>query len=85
MTNLVIVAIRDAAVDAFNRPFFLASTGQALRAFGDEVNRAADDNEMYKHPEHFELFELGSFDDKTGLVESLKVPRSLGTAEQFKR
>lgn len=56
-------AIRDLSVGAFMRPFVMQSTAQAVRSFGDEVNRQAADNMMYSHPEDFELWLLGDFDD----------------------
>lgn len=66
MTVLYVVAVRDAAVHAFNRPFFVPTIGVAVRSFADEVNRKADDNQMFRHPEDFELWSLGVFDDETG-------------------
>ena len=56
-------AIRDNAVGAFMRPFVMQSVAQAVRSFGDEVNRQADDNNMFHHPEDFELWLVGVFDD----------------------
>lgn len=60
----VVCAVRDSAVNAFIRPFFVPAVGAAMRGFADEVNRA--DSEMCKHPDDYELYELGSFDDETG-------------------
>ena len=81
--QLLIVAIRDSAVGAFMRPFYMASTGQAIRSFQDEVARKAEDNMMYNHPEDFELFQLGVFDDSDGSFQILKSPKSLATAKQL--
>lgn len=63
---LQIFAIRDSAAGSFGRPFFLPANGVATRSFMDEVNRPAQDNMMYQHPDDFELFHFGSFDDETG-------------------
>lgn len=71
-----ICAIRDRAVDAFLRPFFATHLGGAKRSFRDEVNRAAPDNAMHAHPEDYDLYHLGSFDDNTGLFES-HTPRQI--------
>lgn len=60
--KLVVMVVRDIKAGVFGNPFFLSSVGQAERQFADEINRMAEDNVMYKHPEDFELFELGLFD-----------------------
>ena len=65
---LKIVSVRDSAIDAFGRPIFVASTGQAVRSFGDEVNNAQ--GEMAKHPADYELYLLGSFDDSSGAFDT---------------
>lgn len=80
---LSVVVIRDSAADAFMRPFYVVSEGQAIRSFQDEVNRKSDDNIMNSHPEDFELFLLGSFDDNDGSFSLLKSPKSLATAKNL--
>lgn len=73
MAILVMVAVRDRAVDAFMRPFAVPTIGSALRSFQDEVNRTAEDNPMYKHPDDYDLFQLGTWDDNKGeFVNDLK-------------
>lgn len=62
----IICAVRDTALAAFNRPFTVQSTGVAIRSFSDEVNRNAEDNMMFSHPEHFSLYKLGEWNDESG-------------------
>ena len=81
---MVICSIRDSAADAYGRPFFLPSVGVAIRSFTDEINRAAEDNQIYQHPEDFDLFELGTFDDSTGKFELFDVPKQLALGRQIK-
>ncbi|QXP07983.1 MAG: nonstructural protein [Arizlama microvirus] len=57
----------DSAVGAYMRPMYMVSKGQAIRAFTDEVNRKADDNPMWQHPEDYQLFSVGEWDDSTGM------------------
>lgn len=71
---LRIVAVKDLAADAFNRPFFVPKTAMAVRSFTDEVNRRADGNALYDHPEDYILYDLGGFDEDTGMVEANDVP-----------
>jgi len=61
-----IVSVRDRAADAFGRPIFVNSIGQAIRSFQNEINRKGDDNEMNRHPEDFDLYTVGTFDDTKG-------------------
>lgn len=78
---LHIVAVFDAAANAFARPIFVPSVGIAMRSFTDEVNRSAADNEMYKHPQDFRLFELGRYDDATGMFDCV-TPQLLASGTQ---
>lgn len=83
MTTLQTVAVRDSAI-GYNRPFFTPSLGLAIRSFTDEVNRSAADNPMHAHPDAFELYHLGTFDDETAYISILPVPKLLATATNVK-
>jgi len=65
-----ILCIRDRAIDAFGQPFFSASTGGAIRSFADEINRTDPNNQLNRHPEDFDLYSLGEFDDSTGRFDT---------------
>lgn len=80
----IIVAIKDRAAEAFMRPWFVPTVGMAVRSFIDEVNRAADDNNLYRHPDDFELYEIGVYDDSTGRIESYDDMHLLMMAKQVK-
>lgn len=76
MAILHVLSVRDDKI-GFGRPAFVPSVGLGIRSFGDEVNRPGAENEMVKHPADFALFELGTFDDQTGLFCCLDVPKLL--------
>jgi len=61
-----IVSVKDRAAEVFNRPFFVPHRNVAVRDFTDEINRAAADNPLNKHPDDFDLYLLGQFDDSNG-------------------
>jgi hypothetical protein len=63
---LFVVSVKDRAADVFNRPFFVPHRNVAIRDFTDEVNRVAADNQLNKHPDDFDLYCLGEFDDSAG-------------------
>lgn len=63
-------AIRDSAAETFHPPFCARATGQATRDFATQINRADKDNPLYLHPEDFELYRVGTYNDNTGTIES---------------
>lgn len=81
--KLIAVAVRDRAMNAYMRPFFVPATGAAIRSFGDEINRAADDNPMHNHPDDYDLYELGTFDEETGLLQPTEMPKQLAIGKQL--
>lgn len=85
MAKLLAVAVRDSAAGAFNRPFFVPAAGMALRSFEDEVNRQAADNPMFNHPDDFELYHVGFFDEENGDLVSVPDPVMLTRAKDCLR
>ncbi|AXH75346.1 MAG: nonstructural protein [Microviridae sp.] len=65
---LQICAVFDSATQMYGRPFFVVATGQAIRSFRDEINRADPNNDLHKHPTDFALFHIGAFDDSSGEI-----------------
>lgn len=61
-----VFSIRDRAADVFGQPFFCANGAVAIRMFTDEVNRPDQNSNLYRHPEDFDLYYLGDFDDAAG-------------------
>lgn len=78
-----LVSVYDKATGAHGRPIFVATTGQAIRSFQDEINRPAPDNEMNRHPDDFRLYHLGTFDDSTGQFTNLEKPIQLAIGSQL--
>lgn len=81
--KMFIISIKDTAADAFGRPVYVATEGVAIRQFQDEVNRADDDNQIYRHPDDFHLYALGIFDDNTGKFDILEQPRLVARAKEL--
>lgn len=77
----VICAVRDRAVDAFGVPFFCHHVNEAIRSFKTEVNR---DGSIFKdHPDDYDLYELGRYDDQTGSVVPSDRPSMLATGKSM--
>ncbi|UOK21029.1 nonstructural protein [Chifec microvirus UA13_14] len=67
-----IIAVRDRAVDAFGVPVFVANLGGAIRSFGDEVKRVDPNNNMNKHPDDYDLYHIGEYDDSTAEFSAIR-------------
>lgn len=85
MTKYVELAVWDSAVQAYARPMYMQSVGQAIRSFGDEVNRKAEDNLLNKHPDDYELHNLGTWDDESGYHVTNDETRCVARAKDLKQ
>lgn len=83
MAKLKIVSVKDRALDAFGRPFYLPTIASAERSFTDEVNNK--ESTIYAHPEDYDLFLLGEFVEETGQFECLALPQLICRAQDVKR
>jgi hypothetical protein len=80
----IICTVKDRAADAYGRPMFVPSAGVAIRSFSDEINRNNADNQLFNHPDDFDLYELGEFDDNSGLFALHEQPKLLSLGKQVK-
>lgn len=79
--KLKIYSVYDSKVEAYLQPFFLRSRGEALRAFQEVCSDPK--SKFFKHGGDYTLFEIGEYDEISGLIESFKAKVSLGTALEF--
>lgn len=61
-----IISVFDRAAGCFGTPFFVPAKGVGVRSFTDEVNRDDKANQLFQHPDDFDLYTLGTFDDNAG-------------------
>lgn len=78
----IIVTIRDEATEAYMRPFIAQTENQAIRMFEDETLRP--ESIIGEHPEHYILFNIGTFNDSTGHIES-REPKALRRAHEIQQ
>lgn len=78
-----IVAIRDRAADAFGVPNFVVAVGAAIRTFGDECNNK--ESPLGQHPEDFDLYSLGEFDDADASFIAEGPPRQIAVGKDLVR
>lgn len=79
--KLLVFSAYDVKLEAYLRPFYCQTKGEALRLWMDTVQKT--DHPFNKHPEDFCLFELGEFDEKTGTFNNAHAPISHGNALQY--
>ena len=80
--KMVIACVKDRATDAYGTPMFLVSVGQGMRSFSDEVNRESEENQLFRHPDDFDLYELGEYDTDSGSFDCF-VPRLLARGKDI--
>lgn len=78
----LLVSIKDRAIDAFQPLGNVRAEGEAIRVFKDML---ADTNTPQgKHPDDYDLYIVGTFDDQTGYVEPEGKPRKLADGKTIK-
>ncbi|AXH73330.1 MAG: nonstructural protein [Microviridae sp.] len=71
-----IMSIKDRLAGSFQRPWASPSLAVAMRAFMDEIKNP--ETALAKHPEDYDLYEVGEFDDDSGsMTSNLHSPRLL--------
>lgn len=75
----IIVSIYDKATEAYMRPWTALTVNESIRSFEDEVRR--QDSPIGRHPEHYTLFQLGTFNDHTGTIDTME-PQPLRRAHE---
>lgn len=74
-------SIRDSKAEIFHPPFYKTTHGEAERAFQDLTKD--DKSTLSKHPEDFDLYYVGIYDDNTGKIVSPDTPQHIIKAVQF--
>lgn len=83
--NLVVLAAYDKKARAYLHPFYAVHVDVGTRNFASAVNDAKSDHPITKNPEDFALYQLGSWDDASGLFTLLGSPVHLVEAVQLKK
>jgi len=75
-----IYSIRDTKAEIYHQPFFALTNGVAIRMFADLANDTS--TFIGKHPNDYNLFYLGEFDDHNAQFE-LCSPVHIGVASEY--
>lgn len=75
--KMQILAMRDVKVGMYMQPFAALNVPSASRDLTDALTTDQKHLPWQKHPEDFELYQTGVFDDETGLTTGLAQPQFL--------
>lgn len=79
----LLVSVRDRALNAFQPPFSVRAEGEAIRNFQDAINDT-NNRHLNQHPDDFDLYVLGQFDDANGALLRFEVPKQIALGKQLK-
>lgn len=79
--KLKVFSVYDSKVQAYMQPFYAVTVGAASRSFADAC--LDESSQMAKHPEDYTFFQVGEFDDSTGVFLEFPAPVSLGNALEY--
>lgn len=60
-----ILTVKDRALDIYNLPFTQTTVAQAVRGFTDEINSDPERSGIAKHPDDYDLYLIGQYDETT--------------------
>lgn len=81
-----IYAVKDLAIQAFGNCFLTRAPGEAMRSFQDEVNSTDKKNSaVAAHPEDYELYKIGEYDDELGIIKANLQPELVARAKDLLR
>lgn len=72
--------VYDMKVEAYMRPWYCLTNGEAVRTFTDAVNDPG--SAFNRHPGDFTLYGIGTFDDTLGVLDSAP-HENLGCASMY--
>ncbi|AXH76852.1 MAG: nonstructural protein [Microviridae sp.] len=72
--KLVMVTIRDIKIGLYQPPYAVVAIGAAARAFQDACENEERNTDIARHPQDFELYKLGEYDQETGKFDLLPSP-----------
>lgn len=75
-----VYAVYDAAVKAFNAPFYFRSRGEAIRSFTEAVSD--EKSNFFKYASDYNMFYLGEWNDADGCFVCPVAPERVISAQE---
>lgn len=76
-----VFSVYDSKAEAYLQPFFSITAGQATRSFSDAC--LDQNHQFHKHAGDYTLFEIGTYEDETGIMLAHQSKINLGTALEY--
>lgn len=80
-----IIVVRDRAIDVYGTPFVTQTTAQAVRSFTDEVNNTQGNSAIAQHPDDYDLYIIGHYDETIAGITPLEMPELVVRAKDLIR
>lgn len=77
----IVCCVQDRKSELFASPMVFVNDADAIRNFADAVNREDANSMIYLHPDDYDLFRIGTFDDSDGVLVPENHRRLLTGAE----
>ncbi len=75
---LKLIAVYDMKASFYASPLAMRSQGEAIRSFSQVVND--ETTPMGKNPEDYSLFQIGEYDDSSGIINANATPKLIISA-----
>jgi hypothetical protein len=75
--------VYDSKSETYTNPFYFRNKGECIRSFTETVNDSQ--STFSKYPADFTLFEIGDFDEFSGVLQPYTAKTSICTALELKR
>lgn len=82
--KMQVIATRDIVANVYGPPMYVIHVGQSIRGFGDECQRKEKGNVLGEHPEDFELWHLGEWDDETAEFTPMEPRKQLAVGANYR-
>lgn len=73
--QMQVYTVRDSAISAFVNPFYARTHEEAMRTCAQAISDKK--SAMGTHPENFDLYYLGTYEDNTGKISPLDTPEHI--------
>jgi len=64
----IVCAVQDRKSELFAAPMLFINEADAVRNFADAVNREDSNSMLYLHPDDYDMFRIGIYDDSNGVL-----------------
>lgn len=64
----IVCAVQDRKSELFASPLLFVNEADAIRNFADAIGREDAQSMLFLHPDDYDLFRIGTYDDSDGIL-----------------